>query len=63
MTIEAQGEVFNFYGFNMGKITSIFDLNSDGAWIQLGYEASRITGGIFVTEVIFSYKFETTGDF
>lgn len=63
LSIEAQGEVFDFYDFNMGKPTNGFDFNTDGAWIQLGYEASRATGGIFITEVPFGYNFETTGDF
>lgn len=51
-----EGEVFDFYDFEMGKRTAgLIDFNSGGAWVQLGYEASRRKGGVFITSVPFVY--------
>jgi hypothetical protein len=59
--IKATVTVYDFYDFNMGKKEYYFiDYNSDGAWIQLGYEGSRLKGSVFTTLVVLDVTYNVT---
>jgi hypothetical protein len=62
--IKLTGFIYDFYDFNIGKLNGILcpnsltcdDFNTDGGWLQIGYEANiRDKGAVFVTKVPFTF--------
>jgi len=53
LEIEAVGQVFDTYDFNMGRT-----YNTEGAWVQFGY-GQRNAGKIFITSVPFTVSLTT----